>query len=746
MKHKLFFIITLFCSVLSAQNTAKIRGTITIEGTPAFGAEIMLISNKKIWTTANENGVFDLENIPVGKQELKISFVSAKSKKVSVNVKPNTNQELKIDLQFDNQLNEIVVSGTLKPISRMESPVPVEVYTPTFFKKNPTSNVFEALENVNGVRPQLNCGVCNTGDIHINGLEGPYTFVLIDGMPIVSGLSTVYGLSGIPNSLIERIEIVKGPASSLYGSEAVAGLINVITKKTNNSPLFSIDTFATTWGEFNLDLSTKFNIGKASSILGVNYFNYNQIIDKNNDGYTDLALQDRISVFNKWNFERKSNKLFTLAGRFYYEDRWGGELNYDTDIHRGGDDVYGESIYTARGEVFGVYEFPTEEDLTLSFSANTHKQNSYYGDTLYDAEQNIGFYQLVWNKELGKNDLLVGAAGRYNYYDDNTEATFTDNVNDPDEVFIPSIFVQNQIDFGEKHDLLLGLRHDYDERHGNIFTPRMAYKFAPTKNDVFRLNAGTGFRVVNLFTEEHAALTGSRDVVITEDLDPEQSINGNLNYLMKRYLSSGTFFNIEASAWYTYFTNKIVPDYETDDDLIIYSNSQGYDISRGISLQADVNFQNGLKVLLGASLQEVFNVTDNVKEQQILTENFNANLSVSYKYKPWNLLMDYTGSLYSPMRLPVFEDLDDPRDEYSPYWGTHNIQFTYDGFKKWEIYGGVKNIFDWTPASSSPFVISRGNDPFEKIDDDSLLPFDTTYVYTSMQGIRGFVGLRYSLF
>jgi outer membrane receptor for ferrienterochelin and colicins len=80
-----------------------------------------------------------------------------------------------------------------------------------FFQKNPTANIFEALQNVNGVRP-LNCNVCNTGDIHI-GLEGPYTLVLIDGMPIVSGLSTVYGLSGIPNSLLERIEIVKGPSS-----------------------------------------------------------------------------------------------------------------------------------------------------------------------------------------------------------------------------------------------------------------------------------------------------------------------------------------------------------------------------------------------------------------------------------------------------------------------------------------------------------------------------------------------------
>ena len=162
----------------------------------------------------------------------------------SVIIKDGTTPVLNFDLtNRKNNLNEVVVSGTLKEISRVESTVPVEVYNQSFFKKNPTPSIFEALQNVNGVRPQLNCSVCNSGDIHINGLEGAYTMILIDGMPIVSGLATTYGLSGIPNSLIERIEIVKGPASSLYGSEAVGGIVNIITKKPQNAPKFSTDFF-----------------------------------------------------------------------------------------------------------------------------------------------------------------------------------------------------------------------------------------------------------------------------------------------------------------------------------------------------------------------------------------------------------------------------------------------------------------------------------------------------------------------
>ena len=284
----------------------------------------------------------------------------------------------------------------MRPVSKSASSVPVEVYSKAFFKKNPTPSIFESLQNVNGVRPQLNCNVCNTGDIHINGLEGPYTFVLIDGMPIVSGLSTVYGLTGIPQALIERVEVVKGPASTLYGSEAVGGIINIITKKPSNSPMLFVDNFSSSWGEVNTDIGFKYNVSKKiQGLLGVNYFNYQNIIDNNNDNFTDLTLQNRISVFNKLTIDQKDHKLFTIAFRYVYEDRWGGETNWNKSF-RGTNLVYGESIYTSRWETFGTYELPTVENIRFQFSANGHHQNSFYGDDSYNADQLIAFGQFVY--------------------------------------------------------------------------------------------------------------------------------------------------------------------------------------------------------------------------------------------------------------------------------------------------------------------------------------------------------------
>jgi outer membrane receptor for ferrienterochelin and colicins len=654
-----------------------------------------------------------------------------------------------------------VVTGTLKAVRRMESPVPVEVYTPQFFKKNPTPTLFDALQNVNGVRPQLNCNICNTGDIHINGLEGPYTMVLIDGMPIVSSLSTVYGLSGIPNSLVERIEIVKGPASSLYGSEAVGGLINVITKKPGAAPLFTGDVFSTTWKELNADLGVKFRIGKkATAFTGINYFNYSNPVDKNNDNFTDVTLQHRASFFQKWSVERKHSRLLSIAARYFWEDRWGGEMQW-TKAHRGGGDVYGESIYTKRWELIGNYQLPFKEKVLLAFSYNDHNQDSRYGTTAYIAQQRITFSQITWDKTWKQHDLLAGAALRFTFYDDNTPATASPDTlkqeNRPDKIWLPGLFIQDEYTISPKHKLLLGFRYDHNSVHGNLYTPRVAYKWSINDNNLLRLNAGTGFRVVNLFTEDHAALTGARKVVLAEALKPERTYNINLNYLRKIYAPTGTYAGLDASVWYTYFNNRILPDYETDPNEIRYRNLKGHAVSKGVTINFDLVFTSGLKVLAGATLQDVSTTEGGIKKQQLLTERFTGTWAVSYRIKKFDLAIDYTGNLYGHMELPLLGPLD-PRKPFSPAWSLQNIQLEYGGLKNIELYGGVKNLLGFTPNKGNPFLIARANDPFDKNvvydnngqvvatqDNPYALTFDPTYMYAPNQGRRGFVGVRVTI-
>lgn len=660
-----------------------------------------------------------------------------------------TNDSIQNKEEQNESLGEVVLTGTMKPVSRKDSPVPVEVYTSKYFKTNPNPSLFESIGMINGIQPQINCNVCATGDIHINGMEGPYTMILIDGMPIVSALSTVYGLNGIPNSLIDRIEVVKGPASSLYGTEAMGGLINIITKDASKANTFHADLYTTSWLENNIDLAYKFKVGEnASSLLGVNYFKCGNKQDKNDDNFTDVTLQDRISVFNKWNFKRNNNKIANVAARYVYEDRWGGEMQYNKKIHRGSDKVYGESIYTNRAEVLGMYQLPTTENIYTQFSYNYHQQDSYYGTDSYQAKQHVAFGQIYWDKVIGKHSLLTGATFRYTHYDDNTPGTLSNDgsSNSPMESPLPGVFIQDEITFNPTHKLLLGYRFDYDRHHKGIHSPRVAYKFSPNKTHTIRASFGTGFRVVNLFTEDHAALTGSRDVIIKNDLNPEKSYNGNINYVYNNTFSFGNV-NIDATAFYSYFTNKIIGDFETNQDQIIYDNLDGHAVSQGISLNADIVFNFPLKINLGVSYIDVFRKEmneENIEEkiQQLHSPKWSGNYTISYAFpKKWTV--DFTGTWYGKMRLPILEN--DYRPEYSKTYMLSNIQVT-KSFNQFEVYGGLKNIFNFVPDNP----LMRPFDPFDNDVDDPVnnpngYTFDTGYNYAPLQGIRGFLGVRYTI-
>jgi outer membrane receptor for ferrienterochelin and colicins len=733
-------------NIASAQTLGRISGQVGDSQEPLpFVMVSLKDSEHKILTDAD--GKFQFDNLQFDNYQLLVQAIGYEDYSQSIKISPE-----KPAAQVAITMREpiIVVSGSLRAVSKMESAIAIDVFTAEFFKRNPAPSVFEAMQNVNGVRPQLNCNVCNTGDIHINGLEGPYTMVLIDGMPIVSGLSTVYGLTGIPQALIERVEIVKGPASTLYGSEAVGGLINVITKNLDYAPAFSADVFGSSWGELNSDFGAKFKLGKrAKSLLGVNYFHYQTPIDNNNDGFTDLTLQSRVSVFNKWHFDRKDRREFSIAARYVHENRWGGQMNWTPNL-RGSDSLYAETIRTNRWETFGTYQLPTKETIKLQWSGNGHYQDSYYGTTPYKAAQYVAFAQLTWHKSIKKHQILSGLALRYTHYDDNTPATTTASA-----TTLPGIFLQDEWAINSKHTLLSGLRYDYNSRHGNIFSPRLNYRYTSAdKLNTFRLGLGNGYRVANVFTEDHAALTGARQVVFLSELLPETSWNVNINFVKKIYTAQNIYIGLDAALFYTYFNNRILPDYESDPNKIIYRNLDGYATSRGATLNIDLVFPFGLKILAGGTLIDVATHENDTRTWQMLTERFSAVWSISYELPKIGLTLDYTANLYSPMRLPLLGALDD-RPNMSPWWSLQNIQITKKIGKKMEIYGGIKNFLNFTPPANS---IARAHDPFDRqvqfapngqviatAANPNALTFDPSYVFAPNQGIRAFLGLRYLL-
>lgn len=701
-----------------------------------FGATVYNNLNKKSAIT-NKEGAFSIASSK-GINKLVISFVGCSSK--IMNVKENSFNLGSIVLNNDS-LDEVVISGTLRQVSKLKSTIQVELYTDEFFRATPKASFFEAIEGINGVRPQLNCNICNTGDIHINGQEGANTMVLIDGLPLVSGLSSVYGLSGIPQSLIKQVEVIKGPASTLFGSEAIGGVINLITKLPENVHPFSIESFTTSWGELNIDLGSKYKLNNASGLIGVNYFNYSNPIDKNGDGFTDMTLQHRVSIFNKIKTKKTS-----LAFRYFYENRWGGETNWNSS-YRGGNEVYGESIYTSRIEAFGKYDI--SENLFIQYSLNNHDQNSVYGVTSYNALQIIGFIQGVYSKKIKNHNLLFGATFRYTSYDDNTPATTKKEVTS-----LPGIFIQDEWNLSESKSLLFGIRYDKNSIYGDILTPRLNYKWASkNKSTIVRLGFGTGYRVVNVFTEDHAALTGARDVIFSEDILPEKSRNININWNQKLYSKYGTIFDLDLSVFNTVFSNRILPDYDTNPNQIIYGNLEGESVTQGVTLNINSVSANGLKINMGATFIDSKIIQNNETIYPFLTEKVSGNYRISYAIYNPKMKFDLSGTVIGRMKLPLLSLLD-TRDPYSPVINIINFQATYT-FNEIDLFAGIKNILDFKPAANS---IARAFDPFDKEvrfgnsgqviptqNNPNALSFDPSYVYYSNQGRNGFIGIRYHI-
>ena len=675
------------------------------------------------------NGRFRLTGLEVGTVAIIVSAHGYGAAEVETEAGPEATP-LVITLAPDPvALDAITVTGTMKATSVSASPVKVNVVPQAVLQRNATNNLIEAISYVNGLYQQVDCGVCYTNNIRINGMEGPYTAVLIDGMPIMSSLASVYGLNGINPALIQQVEIIKGPSSTLYGSEAMAGVINVITKDPRFTPRAALDVSGTSDAEGNVDFAVSTEPGDASGFVSGNVAYNSRFVDDNGDGFSDFPLNRRGVVFGKVDWSPQGRRRATLTTRYLYEDRFGGVEAWSA-AHRGSSEVYGESIRTNRLEVLGAYLPSWSPDVRFEGSWAWHDQDSWYGDSNYDASQQTAFANALWGRMVGRHDLLIGVTARYQTYDDNTPAT-----DRSDRRFIPGVLAQDEVRMADGALTVLGgLRADHHDSHGVIASPRIALKWDAARHTAMRLNAGTGFRVVNLFTEDHAALTGARDVVIAPELAPERSRSITLN--VNRIVELGPNpMMIDLDLFHTRFSNRIRPDYDADPDLIVYGNLNGHAVSRGVSLafNQNVDFDRFL-YSAGVTFQDVYLVSaEGAREEEFFAANIRGVFSATYTMRSLPLSLDYTGSITGPMRLPSYEE-PFARPGRSPVYSVHNAQASWTVDDSTALYLSVKNIFDFTQPS--PLI-----DPSNPFGD----AFDTAYVYGPLRGRHIMLGLRYGV-
>jgi outer membrane receptor for ferrienterochelin and colicins len=354
----------------------------------------------------------------------------------------------------------------------------------------------------------------------------------------------------------------------------------------------------------------------------------------------------------------------------------------------------------------------------------------------YQARQHIGFAQFLWDppRRTGRHDLLVGASLRYVDYDDETPATAT-----AERRFIPGVFAEDQFALTRRVTLLGGVRLDHHQSHGVIPSPRASVMYRPDAETTFRLSAGTGFRVVSLFTEDHAALTGAREVVIQEALQPERS--RSLAFNLNRVFEFGANpMMVDVDVFHTEFSNRIIPDYDTNPNQIIYRNLDGQrSVSRGASLSLNQNFGSDFPLLytLGVTVQDVFLDSPEGQVNELFAPDFRAVWNAAYTFRGLGggdlgeVTVDYSGATTGRMRLPEFE-APFTRPTRSRVFTTHDVQLTWAWEPGRELILGVRNLTDFTQGSP---LVDPGN-PFGEA-------FDTSYFWGPVVGRRITVGARW---
>lgn len=743
--------------------TLHLRGTVLCEGEIATFAGIRIeFEQQKRGTIADDKGLFSIM-LPKGTESFRLIADAIDCHSDTFIFQSPFPDTLHLVLQpRPSLLEEVVVTGSLNAQKRSSSPIPVMTYRAAFFEQSGGLQLPEGLQFVNGLRSQVNCGVCNTTEIRINGLEGPYTLVLIDGMPVLGGLASVYGMMGIPQSMIERVEIIKGPASAIYGSEAVGGLINIITKTGSKGPKLILETQMSSWAEHQSDLIWRPKSGKRSSYLvGIGHGAYTLPKDQNEDGFTDISMHRRNTAFGTSQHQFKKMGNLKLNARYLHEDRWGGEMHWKPE-NRGGTDVYGESIYTSRWEFSGLHTLSGDTGWRTMFHFSGHRQNSAYGPMMYLASQHIAFTQISAPRlQLGTVDLQTALAWRYNQYDDNTPATGGDRLSGRNQVYrahIPGLILEGTWTPGKQHKIITALRTDHHHAHGIINTPRVHYRFeTPSKRNVLLLSAGSGYRVAHVFTEDHASLTGARTVVFEDALQPEQSQNIQGSWIHQRYGKKGSFYTLEFNPFVTRFSNQILPDYDQNPNEIRYANLRENAWYRGMAINTEMKYPSGLEIRLGGTYTDIHLVQNGVQVRPLFTERFSAVWNIGWEHKKTRLRVDYNGNLTSPMRLPLLGPLD-PRPEYSPWWSIQNIRVSGWWGDHLEVFTGVRNLLNMRPYRHAPFLHARPHDPFDQgvsYDADGqivpssenpyALSFDPGYSFVPNQGIRFFAGVRYIL-
>lgn len=684
-------------------------------------------------TTTDINGRFQITSPDTLPATLIVSMVGYNADTSFVN--QNNKADLTITLKNTIKLSTVTVEA--KQASTTYStfnPINTEIINSKELLKAACCNLSESFSTNASVDVTFSDAVSGAKKIQMLGLDGIYTQILSENMPMLRGLSSAYGLSYIPGTWIENIRVTKGTGSVVNGYESVSGQINLdfLKPKVQKERLF-LNVYGNQKGrtEANVHWAPKLN-QKWGTLLFLHGSGLQLKNDMNKDAFLDMPLTQQYNVFNRWDYHNQKNFEAQFGVKGLLETRRAGQLNFNPDAIRDTNNAYGIGVDTKVLEYFSKTGWVSPEKPYQSFGIQTsgkwQQQQMFFGLRNYKGEQKNIYVNAIYAGIIGNTNHKYKTGASY-LLDDYSE-TFNDSAFARTES-VPGVFAEYTYTHEDNFSLVAGAREDFHNMFGLQFTPRLHMRYNPTKTTTVRLSGGSGFRVANVFVENQSVFASSRKVMVTEKLNPEKAWNYGISANQKfKIFAKEAAINVDF--FRTDFENQVIVDLDKNVNQVWFYNLNGTSYSNSFQTDFDYTPLEGFDIKLAYKWYDVKTTYHGkVLDRPYVPKNrVLLNLSYSTYMDIWrfNVNSNWLGT----SRLPNTDasPIEYRLSERSKSYFLFNAQITKK-FRKFESYLGCENILNYTQQNA----IVAADKPFSN-------NFDASMIYAPMDGRIVYVGLR----
>ncbi len=689
-------------------------------------------SGSKIGTTTDTNGKFELYK-PEYLTRLVFSIVGYRTDTLEFDKAQNG---IEVFLFPGETLEEVTISQRSRGshIDRLET-IQTEKITYAELCKAACCNLAESFTTNASVDAYYGDAVTGARQIRLLGLDGIYVQLLTENIPNMRGIASSNGLSYFPGPWMESISISKGTSSVKNGFESIAGQINVEYLKPTTADNLLINLFLSNAGRKEANIAAPIIINKYLSTLFLGHMSDDQTKeDHNQDGFLDEPLYRQLNFMNRWYYSR--DNLHIHAGfKILKEDRYSGQLAFNKDSIRDMEHPYGIGIMTKRAEGFVKVGYVLNNSLNSSFgsinSISYHDQNSFFGVRKYEGDQLNYYLNLMYETNLvnKKHTLVSGFSFNLDNYKEKL-----DSVNSSRFERIPGIYSEYSFKPTPHFSLLAGMRFDYHNLYGLMFTPRLHARFDIDGHTHFRISAGKGYRSPMILAENNHFLANSRSIIIEPGLKQEEAWNYGIN--ITHYVPVGFQpISISLEAYRTDFIEQIIVDLDSSTDEVTFSNLQGKSFSNNLQIEIGSQLLKGLETKIAFRMTDVRYDLNQKMVEKPLVSRYKGLFVASYQtpLKKWQF--DFTWQLNGPGRIPstaANPEMYRMPVTFEPYH-IFNIQVT-KYFRSWDIYGGIENLTDFRQIHA----VIGGDSPFGSY-------FDSSLIWGPLHGRKIYVGLRFRI-